>query len=167
MKITAKLSGLEDVKRRLEAVNAALRKTILRKATTAGGQILSREVKARAPRETGLLRRSISYKIRSYDGGARFLAVVGPRSGIKEAVVTLGGTSVLARSKKGKALLAAGGETSFRAPVRYAHLLEFGTSKSAAQPFMRTAIASAHDRIVEAMRQVIEAGITAALSSAA
>lgn len=165
MKITAQLSGLEDVKRRLESIHTAMRKQILRKATTAGGQILAKEVKQRAPKETGLLRKSIGYKVRSYNGGERFLAVVGPRS-MKEAVVSLGGVTALARSKKGKALAAAGGEQGYRNSVRYAHLQELGWSGGAAQPFMRPAISAAHDRIVEAMRVIIEAGITAALSSA-
>lgn len=167
MKIAVKLNGLQDVMQRLNAVNGELRSTILRKATTAGAQVLTKEAKGRAPRETGLLRKSLGYKVRVYRGGELVLAMVGPRSGFKRSVVTLGSRGAISGTKAASKLLAAGGFAGTRNPVRYAHMSEFGTSRSAAKPFLRPALNAAHDRIVEIMRQTIEAGISSALSKAA
>jgi len=169
--VKVELRGLQGVRRRLEAISVRLRKDILKKATAAGAQILAKEVKAKAPSQTGLLRKSIGYKVRIYRGGEKIVAVVGPRTGFKALVVHAGGEVALQKTKKGARLTwdVPGSTLSWRNPTQYAHLVELGHGgphPAPAHPFMRQSIDSAHDRIVSMMRQIIHDGIESALSSA-
>lgn len=88
------------------------RKVIARASRKAVGPVL-RSARNKAPRETGLLRKSLGIKVKQYKRAGVTVALVGPRKGFKELVkVYMHG---------GKA------NNVYRNPVSYAHLVEFGT----------------------------------------
>ena len=75
------------------------------------------------PKESGLLRKSIAKKVKTYATSGTVVAVIGPRAGFGKVVVV---------DKKT-------GRTQYRDPLHYSHLVEFGTKSTKAQPFLRPA----------------------------
>lgn len=124
MKIKTKVEGLEDSIAALKAFKYGVRTRLLRKIVTAGSSTLLKASKARAPRLSGLLRKSLGRKIKTYSPSGTVLAVIGPRSGFGKNV-TFG--------PKGKK------RTRYQDPIYYANLVEYGTKTAPAKPFMRPA----------------------------
>lgn len=92
--------------RALLALKPAVAKRLMRYALSAGARIIAREAKDLAPRDTGLLKRSIGIRAVTYSSGVS-VAIIGPRKGFKTTV-----------SRRGRSQVAN--------PAKYAHLLEFG-----------------------------------------
>ena len=180
--VKMKINGLEPLLRRLGELDAKLRKKTLKKATEAGSRILLAEMKSRVPRDTGMLIKALGQKIRVYRNSGIVVAIVGPRTGLKRIKVPKGR---FLETKPGSGRYRDTGTVQIRtalgerfaalgvAPTRYAHLVEFGTaprvSKSGrnsgqmpARPFMRPALETAARRIMDVMREVIEAGLAEA-----
>ena len=161
--IKGELSGLREVMKRLDSVNTALRRTILRKAVTAGGRIIRSAVRGRAPTrakvggnivDLKLLKKSIALRVRVYRNGGAVVAVIGPQTGMKEVIgiVTRG-------SNKGQWI--------YEDPAHVAHLVEFGHGgphAAGANPFVRPGFQDSKATAAELVRQLIEAGISQALS---
>lgn len=99
----ARLDGVEKAWRALDTLKQGVRNKIKRKALTKGSQIVTRAAKANAPKESGLLRKSLSYRIRAYRRSGLVVAYIGPRLGFKAVY-------------KGRN----------RDPIYYAHILERG-----------------------------------------
>jgi HK97 gp10 family phage protein len=98
---------LDDPIRRMESLKQGMQNTILRKAIRAGAKSPREAAKRMAPRDSGLLARSISVRIGTNRKTGAVYAVVGPKRG------------VIARKKAGALLPGR--------PSKYAHLVEFGT----------------------------------------
>lgn len=75
---------------------------------------IRKKAKANAPKETGLLKKSIKSVVRT--GKIGVYAVIGPAYGFKQIV-----------------------DDKPRDPAKYAHLVEFGTTHSQPKPFLRPA----------------------------
>ena len=74
----------------------------------------------------GLLRKSLGYKVKTYTKTGTAVAVCGPRKGFREQI------GVVSRGKdKGKPI--------FADPQKYAHLVENGTRRTSAKPWLRPA----------------------------
>lgn len=99
------------------------RNRMLRPAVREAVGVIRKMAKDNVIEETGLLKQSIGTKIKTYKDVV--FGVVGPRTGFKEGVFR-----VLEDGRKVAVI---------SDPVRYAHLVEFGTSKQKAYPFMRPA----------------------------
>lgn len=125
LKLEYKVEGLEKLGRALELFSARVQGTVMRKAVRAGGSIVEKAATRAAAKRSGLLRRSLGMKVKTYRAKATpqllaaiphfkpsqhagtTLAIVGPRPKVDEVVVTRGRVRI-AR------------------PVRYAHLVEKG-----------------------------------------
>jgi HK97 gp10 family phage protein len=105
-----------------------------------GGQILAKAAKAGAPKETGLLKKSIGSKVKVYPSGVA-VAIVGPRQGFKAEVT---------REKNRRFPW-----TGTSNPTRYAHLVELGTRQAPAKPFLKPALAGQQAAIREAMAKAV------------
>lgn len=140
--IKVRIDGLQDVMKRLRAVDSKVQKKILRKALGKGSKIVLAEEKAQAPRETGLLRKSLGRKTKVYRHSGVVVVIVGPRTGMKQDVRRHG------RNKLRPARAAD--------PTKYAHLAGPGRR----QVFMTQAAARTLDRVrsvvIEAILQGIE-----------
>ncbi len=101
--IRVELQGLQEAISSLQGLKRSVRNRILKKAITKAVQPITKDAKARAPRRSGALRKSIYYKVVSYRRNGTVAGVIGPRKGF-------------ARVLDGKRI----------DPVYYAHLVELG-----------------------------------------
>lgn len=182
--IKVKLEGLEDVLKRLGTVRKAVQGRIVRKALEKATKPILSAAKAKAPKgATGLLRKSLGRKAKTYRRSGTSMIILGPRTGFAK------------QGKKGKKITALG--KKFRAagvnPSKYAHLVEKGTKPHSlgkgsqlrtrrtltalligrsiqhgaghpgtkAQPFLAPAWAGQKAQAEETIRSEIEAGILA------
>lgn len=117
--VKVELEGLADIVQVLNEVEQGVRNRVLRKAFRAYGRQIIKPAKRAAPVRSRALRRSIGQKIATYKSGTMVL-VVGPRRGVTA-------------EHEGRRVV----------PANYAHLVEFGTQRSRATPFMRQAAVAA------------------------
>lgn len=130
--IRSKVTGLEPLLRALDAAGKNLKKKGTRKAVGAAGKIILKAAKSRVRRVSGLLARSLGRKVKVYRGSGVAVAIVGPRKGYKQEVVR-------------------DGRIATSDPIRYAHLVERGTMRSQALPFLQPALDSTKTQVVQAM----------------
>lgn len=161
--------NLADLLADLEGLKKALRNRILKRAIGAGTKLILREAKARAPRETGLLRKSLGRKVKVYRNSGTVVGIVGPRAGFKETVTRSRG-----RWLPGPVV---------SDPIRYAHLVELGTRPhalgkgsnlrkgrqsghthpgAAARPFLRPAVQALGTQVRAAIAREVAAGLAKA-----
>ena len=116
---------------------------ILRKAVTEASRIVKTAVKgnADATQRFGFLAKSIGVKVKTYKGVA--VAVVGPRSKWSKTK----GVYVKGKHK---------GEAKMFKPSKYAHLIEKGTKRSQAHPFLKPALDSTGDQYLNMLSAAIE-----------
>ncbi len=95
--------------------STAARNRIVRRPLAAALTPISKAAKRNVPVRFGLLKKSIGKKVKAYPGGV--WGGVGPRTGFR------------AVDEDGKTV----------DPIKYAHLVEFGTSKTSPKPFLRPA----------------------------
>jgi len=74
---TVTLEGLPATVRKLEQLPQKIQKGPVRKATRAGGAPFVKAAKRNAPRRTGIFKRSLTQKVKSYRGGVVTLSIIG------------------------------------------------------------------------------------------
>ena len=149
------VKGIEKMTKNLAKLGTRVAARGPAAAVRAGGSVIIREMRSRAPKDTGSLKKAIGQKVKTYRGQKIVTGIIGARS---------------------KSYQTAQGK---RNPAYYAHLVEFGTAPhktgkkksfyrrgkgqhpgSRAQPFMRPAWDSssgrARDAVVNKMRQVFD-----------
>lgn len=134
--IKGKIDGLSDVMKSLEGLKASVGRRILRKAITDATRPILKDAKSKCPRETGLLRKSLGRKTKVYRKSGVVVGIVGPRTGFKQMVT-------IKDRRTGKTV------EVLRNPTKYAHLVEYGTLKAAAKPFLRPAWTGNKSRAAE------------------
>ena len=169
-----RLVGIEEIKRTLAQLPEQLLKQAEKDVLKAGAKPVLRAAKARVPtgkgEHKGLLKKSLGTslkKLRSA-GKSRSDTVhsirIGPRTGFRVALKdSTANKDHLAKMKGGKKVLAVkkGAQRKrFKDPVKYSHLVEYGTSRSAATPFIRPAIEATKSEVVDAMAQGLERHLT-------
>ena len=92
----------------------------MRKAIQEGSRQIIKDARALVPVETKTLKKAIGVKVRSYKSGAVIVALVGPRKDAKGKPAKYR-RRVMVKTKGG------GQREMWRNPVKYAHLVEFGT----------------------------------------
>lgn len=139
----ANLSGLRPLLRTLDAFGPKVRRKVTRAMVAAGGRAVAKQAKGLAPKETGLLRRSIGSKVKVYKDTGIAVAVAGPRVGFRQEAER-------PRNRPGA-------PASMADPVKYAHLVELGTRHGAARPFLAPALGAG--AVQAAMAQAARRGI--------
>ncbi|RJP21673.1 MAG: hypothetical protein C4529_07030 [Deltaproteobacteria bacterium] len=129
--------NFRDVRRRLEDLPKKVVSKVVRRAVYAGATVIRDAARAKVPVDTGALKRSIVAKANTKKGG--------------EISATVG----VARKKFAK------GKRAGKSPRRYAHLVEFGSANNPAQPFLRPAMDTKIDAVIEATRKKMVEGIDA------
>ena len=139
--MSIELEGFDELQRKLDGLPAKVVKKVVRPAVTKAGRIVRKQMKADAPVEFGVLKKAFGSKVKTYSSG-NIVAIVGARAEIV-GQVTL-----------------PSGHTQKRVPANYAHLVELGTSHSAANPFMRRAYektsGTVENKLLTEMRDGIE-----------
>jgi HK97 gp10 family phage protein len=135
MKVSFKVEGLKEAEEALLALPLATSKNVLRRALTHAGEPVVMSAQGRVAKLTGKLERSITV-----------------------------GTKLSKRQKKSAALTKDGVEVYVGAgPLPHAHMLEFGTSQQAAEPYLRPAVDANGKRMMEIFRDDLRAEITKAV----
>lgn len=110
------LQGVEEMTRNLEKIGTRVALRGPNAAVRAGSSVIIKEMRRRAPVDTGSLKKALGQKVKTYRRSKTVVSIVGARS-------------ILYQTSKGK-----------RNPANYAHLPELGTKRGVkAMPFMRPA----------------------------
>lgn len=122
MDLEFNLFGEKELEQVFEALPERMQKNVLTSALRGGASVISKAAKANIKSDgtvrTGLLHKSITVKVKRYTSAGVVYAAVGPSR------------TVVGTTEKGRRI----------APANYAHLVEFGTIRSRAQPFLRPAL---------------------------
>ncbi len=137
--ISVSVGGLDEVLRNLAGVKQTIRGKLQRKAIAEVSRYVKRVAKARTPKGTGLLSKSMGERVRTYQRDAVTVGIVGPRHGFRK-------TQNVSVSKTGRQVLSRKGSKRFSSakpydPVSYAHLVEDG--RRDVRPVKRKVMASA------------------------
>lgn len=116
---TVQIKGLRELGERMRSLSADMAGKVARQATAAGAGVARKNIRARAPVDTGNLQAAIVMK-RVKDSNLTEEYIVAPSKGKRRDVRA---------AKRGEGKL---GKDAY-----YAHMVEFGTVKMAAQPFIR------------------------------
>ena len=145
--VRLQIGGLRAMQARLEALGPELQKAAEKAVLRAGAVPIRKAAKrfAKNSKDTGLLMQSISLSVKTNKGVTS--ARVGPRRGMRKKVTRTNSTT---------------GETyeEIADPNNYSHLVEYGTSHSAAKPFIRPAIDAAQDEVLSAMASGLDKHLT-------
>lgn len=135
---TLQIHGTAALIKTLNGLPDRLKKSGEKAALRAGGAPIRKAAKtnAKKSKDTGLLMRSIGLNVKTVQG---FTSVrIGPRKGFRQAVER---TDKVTGKKR----------VEMADPSNYSHLVEYGTSHSAAKPFIRPAVDSAKGEVLSAM----------------
>lgn len=140
--VKTSMAGIEQMTRNLEKLGTRVALRGPNAAVRAGGSAIVREMRRRAPKDTGSLRKSLGQKVKTYKRSQSVTSIIGARSKRYE-------------TSKGR-----------KNPAYTAHLVEFGTKPhgghpgTAAKPFMRPAwdasAPAARQAAIDKMKQVFE-----------
>jgi HK97 gp10 family phage protein len=135
MKVTFKVEGLKDCEDALKELPLATSKNVLRRALLKAGAPVVDSAQSRVARLTGKLGQSVTV-----------------------------GTKLTKRQKKSAALTKDGVEVYVGAgPLPHAHMLEFGTSRQAPEPYLRPAVDANGKRMFSIFRDELRAEIAKAV----
>jgi HK97 gp10 family phage protein len=140
---TVRVDGLRELRRSLAALPAELQRQSESSALREGMKPVLKTARALAPRDSGLLKKAIGLTVRKGKNG--ITSRVGARTGFRQQV-----------ARKGKTVTAD--------PSKYSHLVEYGTSHSAAKPFIRPAVESNESAITEGLAKGYEKGMEKAIA---
>lgn len=138
---------VKDLLASIEGLKKAVRTRVLKAAVTAGCRVIRKRAKAGAARESGLLAKSLGQKVTVDRRSGVVIGKVGPREGFRQDVTR----------SRGKWLPV----TALSDPIKYAHLVEFGTKPhgkhpgAAAKPFLRPAISAGKAEVRAVMAEKI------------
>lgn len=139
--------GIDSIIRALNALPIDLRNSAETAVLRAGGNPILKAAKANAAKskDSGLLVKSIGLSVRAVNG--RKTVRVGPRTGLRQVV-----TRTDKRTGRKYEEIAD--------PNNYSHLVEYGTSHSAAKPFIRPAIDATQGEVLDAMAAGLDQHLT-------
>ncbi len=129
-----------QVQKALEKLPGVLQQKVVVGASRAAAKVVADEAKENVPVRSGLLKKSISVRMvpkrKTEHGHVKFYVV--PLSKVSfNSKVTVNGQS---------------GKLKGKVNAYYAHMVEFGTSKMAAHPFLRPAFENSADKSVKAFQ---------------
>lgn len=149
----AEIKGLAEVMKKLEGLGPDLRKKALRHGVGRAASIVRKAATQAAPKDTGDMRKNIRVQFASKTskriGGIAF------RIGVRGGAQSPGAEVKFATTRKGKKSATATGSATW-----YWRLVEFGTQKMPARPFMRPALANNVSRVIDSIAQNVDKGIT-------
>lgn len=127
IRASAILQGGQEFAYGLNQFRDAVKKKIVRFGVAAMARVVVKPAKALAPRDSGLLKRSIGVgRIKTYPSGVIFVAVE-PRKGHEQMVQRkVFGTATYSEGWKGKVVHLT--RNQFANPRKYAHLVELGVA---------------------------------------
>lgn len=152
--VRVELRGMADVLRRLQELGRTKAGRILRRALDAATKPILAAARQLVPVESGALRKSLGRRVKTYRGSGVVAVIIGPRRGQKREVerTPKGRLRVVPRKR-------ATGAGGYRNPTRYAHLVERGSRRSKAEPFLAPAMSRCRSQAEATLRRLIIEGI--------
>lgn len=164
-RVEARVEGVEDLQKALMDLKRSVRRKILTRAIRRAHKDVVTKARQLVPVKSSLLKKSIGAKVKVYAAKGAVVAVIGPRKGFRKEVAkvkTKKGMKHLIVTDKVNAKLAGKGQEAKRViqdPVKYAHLVELGTARYPAKPFLRPALFDQKDHLANLIMQEVAAGI--------
>lgn len=134
------ITGLRSLLQKLASLRSAQQRAVRRRAMMVASKPVLDTAKNLVNVETGLLKRSLGRRVRSYRSGSVVTIIIGPRSGFKQEV----------KRKHGYVLAN---------PTRYAHFSEFGTVHSQGTHWLERTEELTRDKFVSDLGSEIRAGV--------
>jgi len=168
--MTFSIDGLKEVDAALSELNRATARNVARRALRKVGMVIAEAAKALAPDDPATpapdLHRSIAVSPRlinkrGLSDFANEMAATGDRGAAVEAIRSA------RRKGDGDAPIVTMFVGPANLPARYAHLVEFGTAHSAAQPFMTPAWEANKNKALDMVADELRKEIAAAAARAA
>lgn len=149
MRGSFRISGAGDILSAIDELADDFRKGGEQNVLRAAGRVIESAAKANAShsQRTGQLAKSIGLKVKKVKRGpdrGNYTVRVGARTGFATVIME-------------------GGKPKRTDPVRYAHFVEYGTSKIPAKPFIRPAVESTKEEVVSVMAKALEKHIARAV----
>ena len=135
------ITGLDDLLSKLGEMRSARARRIRRDALNVAATPLLQMARQLVPVDSGLLKRSLGKRAKTYASSGTVVVVIGPRSGFKQEVFS---------PKYG---------TQYRNPTKYAHLVEKGTVHSRGSHFMEQAVDATREQVATTLAQKLSEGI--------
>lgn len=137
----AQLEGFAELERGLKSLGQRVQRRVMRSAVNASATPVLKAARAKAPKQSGLLKRSLGRKVVTNTKRQSVTAIIGPRKKVQG-------------EHKGKP----------RKPSRYAHLAEKGHIDAhgnyiPGQPFLNPAMAEQEGAALNTLKQKLGAGI--------
>lgn len=147
----ARIQFTIDPLKEAEKLSKGLRNKAIRIAMNKAAGKVKSAVQSNAPVRLGILQKSIRIKVKQYRAGNVWVAVVGARSEKKRK----------GKYKRGPKK----GQPKIHNPARYGHLVERGTKRSKARPFLKPALKQTAKAYIDTLTQSIREQVRQLLSA--
>lgn len=117
------VTGAGALKLTLDQIVGKIARRAARRAVTEAGRAVLEEAKSRVPTDTGSLKKSLGIRVVALRNGGGYIAIIGPRYDSKKAIAKSGGKRKFGKWRRRKGYR----KLRFYNPVKYAHLVEYGT----------------------------------------
>lgn len=132
-----------DPVREADKLEKGVRNKVVRIAMNKASGVVKAAVVSNAPSRYGFLKKSIRIKVKNYKNKAVWVSVIGPKSDFKRNK-----GKVKRGEKKGTPIT--------HRPSNYARLVEKGTKKAKAHPFLKPALKSTQSAFMSTLRASIK-----------
>ncbi len=75
--------GAKELERKLRTLGDRVQRKVVRQSVNAAATPIVKAARAKAPRESGLLRKALNKKLRTYKDQGKVVAIIGPRTDVK------------------------------------------------------------------------------------
>lgn len=140
-----RVEGLRELSDRLEKLDKKVAGQVVRKAAITGARLIRDEAKNRVPVDTGVLKQNIVIKRFRTRGKGNVRYGIGLVS--SKAVYS----NTKTNRKKGRV-----GKSYYQDKAFYGHMVEFGTRKMKARPFLRPAFESQKEKAVDVVKNTLK-----------
>ncbi len=142
----SEIKGLKELSKALKAFPQNVQKNILRSSIRAAASDILKEARKNVPKRRGALRKSLAIVPRRYRTKSLIGFYVGPRTDIlKQELISAG--------IEEKKLVSKNTGFQYSSVMNYGGLVELGSSKMAASPYLRPALESKADEVINEVRK--------------
>jgi len=147
MAVRIKVEGFKELRRRAEKLDARLKRKVYGQAVRAGGKIVVDAAKNQVPVRTGTVKRSLVHRASSKPSKGLFGVKIVVKGGLKAS-----NRVAHRRGSKGKPYFP-------DAVERYYRFQELGTKHHPAKPFLKPALETKAQAVLQAIKTTLASGI--------
>lgn len=133
-----RIDGIKELERALMKLPKELRDKSEKAALRGGAFLISKAAKSKVPVGRGFLKKAIGITVRKSKGNL----------------------TGRVRAKSKKTTITVNGKPKVINPAKYASLVEYGTSRTAARPFIRPAVEQSKDEVVSSMAEAFNKNLS-------